>query len=253
MKKNLIKKQIYLMGMSTILSAVSITGCSKELAVSEDYDVLVQEEHSTTNLSDEGLLQILDVPGESFQLYTQYSCDAASDREWRITSDKFLYITVKTLGLPKDTSVYIDNVHIDTSIKSKYAAFDGILQDTMDDRVHSSQLIGFYISDKAAYYGVNAIEGTNSTFISGTHYGNASYSGGSVTEKRYTEADYMEKEVYANKFQIVYDLLVKGPEDVDYRNISVKTDFLVPVTTTQITYEKNSEQHTKEYSLDLKK
>lgn len=217
-------------------SMISLCACEgKELAANEKYDIVTQQ--TGDNDLAMGLTQTLDVPGRNFKLVTEYACDDESKREWRITSDKFLYFNVRTEGLEAGTEVYIDNIHIDTSVKSKYAVMDGILQDSMDDHVHSSQLIGFPISDTTKYYGVNAIEGCNETFIKGTIHGYSGYINGEVTEKRYTESKYLELGVYANKIQIVYDLLVKGPNDKDFSNISVSTDFLVPVTETEVTYE----------------
>jgi len=216
-------------------SMFSLTACEgKEMAPEEEYDVVIQGDDSSFS---KGLTQTLDVPGQSFKLVTEYNCDSASKREWRITSDKFLYYSVKTSGLLEGTEVYIDNVHIDTSVKSKYASVDGILQDSMDDHVHSSQLVGFPVSDTTLYYGVNAIEGCNQDFIKGTFYGYNGYSSGEIEEKRYTESDYIEMGVYANKIQIVYDLLVKGPNDKDFSNISVATDFIVPITESEIKYQ----------------
>ena len=210
-------------------SILTLCGCSPhELAPDEEYDT-VSISSGDSSLSAE-LKQILDVPGQDFKLVTLYSCDNASKREWRITSDKFLYLEVSTQGLPENVEVYIDNVHIDTSIKSKYAVMDGILQDSMDDHVHSSQLVGFPISDNTSYYGVNAIEGSNEQFIQGTLHGYNGYLNGDVSSKRFTEQKYLELGVYANKIQVVYDLLVKGPNDKDFSNVSVCSDFLVPVT-----------------------
>lgn len=94
-----------------------LSGCTeKELAPTEDYDVVNTD--STSDLSS-GLTQVLDVPGEDFKLVTEYSCDSTSKRTWRVTSDKFLYFNVRTEGLPSDTEVYIDNVHVDTTVKSE--------------------------------------------------------------------------------------------------------------------------------------
>lgn len=234
MEKGKIKNlKIRAIALTLAFGALStLSGCVQhELAAEEEYDV-VQSIDGDDDLS-VGLEQVLPVPGEDFKLVTQYSCDDVSKREWRVTSDKFLYFNVCTQGLPEDTLVYIDNIHIDTSIKSKYAAMDGILQDSMDDHVHSSQLIGFPISDTTMYYGVDAIEGCNETFIKGSYHGFNGYSSGTISEKRYTESDYIDGKVYANKFQIVYDLLVKGPNDPDFYNVSVKTDFIVPVTSTE--------------------
>ena len=218
-------------------SVISLCGCElgTELAADEQYDI-IENQNGDDNLT-MGLTQVLDVPGEDFQLVTQYSCDDASKRQWRITSDKFVYFSAKTEGLPEGTEVYIDNIHIDTSVKSKYAAMDGILQDSMDDHVHSSQLIGFPISNEVSYYGVNAIEGCNETFIKGSYHAINGYASGSVSERRYSENDYLDRGVYANKIQIVYDLLVKGKNDKEFSNVSVSTDFLVPVTEKEVMYE----------------
>lgn len=221
---------------SSMFTLCSCSEIGRELAAQETYDIVQQSENNGSDLST-GLKQILNVDGHDFKLVTEYSCDDESKREWRITSDKFLYIKVYTEGLPEGTEVFIDNVHIDTYTKSKYALMDGILQDSMDDRVHSSQLIGFPISDTISYFGVNAIEGCNETFIKGSYYGMYSYSSGSVAQRRYTEKDYLDKGVYANKIQIVYDLLIKGPNDKDFANVSVPTDFIVLVTNTEVSYE----------------
>ena len=115
---------------------------------------------------------------------------------------------------------------------------DGITQDSMDDRIHNSQLIGFPISDTMVYNGVNAIEGSNQTFISGSFYGFYGYTNGSISERRYTEEDYMEAGVYANKIQAVYDLLIKDGDEPNFRNVSVPSDFLVSVSSQDIQHMK---------------
>jgi hypothetical protein len=236
--KNL-KINVGALALLATISLATLTGCSgKELAPVENYDVVGEHQVEDNGLLSRGLIQTLDVQGESFKLKTEYSCDSETQRAWRVTSDKFLYLKIYTENLPEDYEVYIDNIHIDTSIKSKYASVDGILQDTMDDRIHNAQMIGFPIGNDICYYGVNAIEGCNNEFIQGTFYGYSGYSTGTVTQERYTEADYKDLGVYANKVQIVYDLLVKGSADTDYRNISVSTDFIVPISDYEIEYEK---------------
>lgn len=57
-----------------------------------------------------------------------------------------------------------------------------------------------------------------------------------LMKKRFTEATYRDLGVFANKFQIVYDLLIKGPNDKDFRNTSVKNDFIVRVSDYEIEY-----------------
>lgn len=225
------------------VSTLSLAGCDSELAPQEEYDKITQTEDNQ-GLS-KGLVQKIEVPNNDFKLITEYTCDADTKRQWRITSDKFLYIKAYTEGLDEDTLVYIDNVHIDTSIKSKYAVMDGILQDSMDDHVHSSQMIGFPIADDTYYYGVNAIEGCNQEFIQGSIYGINGKSNGSISSERFTEKDYVDiYGVFGNKIQIVYDLLIKKKDEKDFSNVSVCTDFIVEVSKEEV----NTDEKQKTYS-----
>lgn len=220
------------------ITLLSLSGCTKEieLAPQETYDVMNRNENN--EFLSAGLIQELEVPGEVFKLVTEYSGKSDSERLWRVTSNKTLYLKVYTENLPTDTKVYIDNIHVDTSIKSEIAAMDGILQDSMDDRVHNAQMIGFPVGNDIYYYGAVAVEGNNEKFISGTFYGYNGYYGGTVQQKRYTEKEYREKfRVTHTKFHIIYDLLVKGPKDEVPRNISVETEFLVPISQEEIAIE----------------
>lgn len=165
------------------ISLSTLSGCTYELTPEEEY-----EELNATEMSlDETLVQTIEVPDEEFKLVAEYALalnNEDEDKIWRITADKFLYLKVNTENLPNDTQVYIDNIHIDTSIRSYYACIDGIKQDEMDDHIHNSQMVGFPIGDNIYYHGVNSIEGSNETFIKGTVYGYNNYINGSIDEKK---------------------------------------------------------------------
>lgn len=233
--KKISAKGAILLGMSMIL-ATSVYGCYEEevpVVNTETYDII---DPNAVNAEGEllftsGLVKELPVKGETFKLIVVFSNEFAETRSWNITSDKFLNFAINTQGLPAGYEVYIDNVHIDTFLKANNSQMDGILQDTMDDRIHNSLMYGFPISDSAVCYGINLIEGANENFIDISYYGfymNSYYMGGSSSEKRrYDEEDYMDYGVYGNKVSTVIDLLVKGPNDKDFRNISVATDFVV--------------------------
>lgn len=213
----------------------ALTGCEdKEMASPNIYDTIDTNTDSDTLAN--GYRQVKSVDGEDFDLVIDYKCDLEEQENWTITSDKKLTMEIKTENLPKDYKVFIDNVHTDTSIIASNAAFNGVLQDTMDDRIHNSLMLGFPISDNINYISANAIEGCNESFISGTYYGAQGYSNGSFTQKRYTESDYQKLGVYANKISIVYDLLIKGPNDIDYKNVSLDTEFIVYTSDVEIEY-----------------
>lgn len=225
------KKKLTALGLGFVLATTCLTGCVSENITNDAtalYDVISQEENENW------VPQELEVPGEDFKLVTEYSCDENSKKTWTITADKTLYITAYTKGLPENTRVWIDNVHIDTSIISSYEEMNGIMQDTMDDRIHNSQMMGFPISDDTEYYGVNAIEGSNETFINGSFYGFYGYASGNIEQERYTEEDYLEAGVYANKISAVYDLLIQDADDLEPRSVSVSSDIVV-LASNQIT------------------
>lgn len=227
------KKGKYVLVAAAVVGTISLTGCSAtELSTNNNvsYDTI---DTTDTEALEEGITQVLDVPGEDFKLVVQYKCELQEDERWTVTSDKQLNMEVRTDSLPSDTKVYIDNIHTDTTICSYYPQIDGITQDTMDDRIHNSQMLGFPIGNDTYYYGVDAIEGSNDSFVQSTTYAYTSYYGKSEYKlKRYTESDYLELGVYANKFQFVYDLLIQGPNDETPRCVSVNTDFIVNITST---------------------
>lgn len=209
--KNMLKKAscVLVVGAMTFC----LTGCmEREVSTNANtsYDII----DTTSNEGlENGITQIIDVPGESFKLVVNYECELKDGEKWTVTSDKKLNIEIRTDGLPAGIEVYIDNVHTDTTICSYYPQVDGVTQDTMDDRIHNAQMLGFPISDSNAYVGINQIEGQNETFISGFVHGYNGYSSGSVSEKRFLESDYLEKAVYANKITSIIDLIiVKGEE-----------------------------------------
>lgn len=217
--------------LSMLIAASTLSGCAPEKSVKENLDVL------SINTVDEkgfvGLRQVLDVPGEDFKLIAEYNTDLASQRSWRITSNKFLYLKVYTQGLGTERKAYLDNVHIDTSIISDYAVADGVIQDTMDDRIHNSLMYGFPIGDDTSYHGVNVIEGMNDSFVRTTYYITNGLAWSNSIEKRYTESDYVDKmKVTGNKVQIVYDVLLQDGDEVP-RNISIPSDFKVSIVPEQ--------------------
>ena len=189
--------------------AVCLSGCmSREVSTNANvsYDVI---DTMNNDLATTGIQQVLDVPGENFKLVVNYKCVLEDNARWTVTSDKEMYMDVCTDGLDPDTKVFIDNVHIDTTIRSYYPAVDGITQDTMDDRIHNSQMVGFPISDTNTYSNVNVIEGQNESFMSGSYYGFYGYGSGNISQKRYVESDYLRRGVYANKINSVIDLIIE--------------------------------------------
>ena len=235
-------------GKGRLIAAVScivicLTGCATELADVAKKDTMTSSSQIEVRESDlfyqtigefrgDTLTMQTDVPGESFQLETVFSTDDYSVENWKTTDVKTLNLCAYTDGLPAGTEVYIDNVHIDSVIKSIYAAFDALPIDSMDDRTHTSMYPGFPISDRLKYRGVFAIGGYSETLIHGYSYGyrlkNSGVSSGYIEESRITEKRLQNSAVYANMFQIVWDLWIQKPGEPNPYMTSVKTEFLIP-------------------------
>lgn len=210
--RKLSKRGKYVLVAGCLGVSLLLSGCGpKEVSTNADIDYDIIDSGNEQAL-EEGVVQIKEVPGQDFKLVIEYKCELEEDEKWIVTSDKKLNIEICTDGLPEGYSAYIDNVHIDTTICSKYPTMDGITQDTMDDRIHNSLMLGFPIADDVRYSNINQIAGQNDTFISGTVMGMNGYSSGSVSEKRFVESDYLSYAVYANKISSIIDLIVVKPD-----------------------------------------
>lgn len=214
------------LSLTIALSASTVlSGCGEGVSVIED----ATEIYDTIDSNDGEIEiepQVLDVKGEDFKLVVEYDLDEDTSKKWRITDNKKIYTEVYTEGLDKDTKVWIDNVHTDTTLVASNEIMNGITQDTMDDRIHNSLMYGFPISDTVKYSGSNQIDGQNDTFISGSFYGFNGYSSGSIDEQRYTEENYLEHGVYGNKISSTYDLLIQKGDNEPYVT-SVDSDIVV--------------------------
>ncbi len=249
--KNKVERRIYLLALSAMLAASS-AGCDYQnyelSADTSNIDLLqTNEDGENAETLKKGVTQVKKVPGEQFNLVINYK---SGEDKWQINANKKLYVEIKTENLPDNLEVYIDNIHMDTSIVSTKAGFDGIMQDTMDDRIHNSLMYGFPIDNNHSYFGVNEIEGQNETFISGYYYGNMYYSYGEVEQKRYLESDYLKNGVWANKIDTVIDIIIVDKNNNNVlRTVSVDSSLLVAVND-KITFRQNDEYVTYDYDKD---
>lgn len=225
-----IKKLKKVLGTSIVLSTLSLNACSSSLEladnVDEIYDAIGGEEGYDVADVDKVFKQINSVPGEDFKLIVEYSFNLEQKTDWTITAPKKLIMKSYTEGLDENTKVYIDNIHTDTSTVATYTTMNGILQDSMDDHIHNSLMLGFPISDEVSHYCVNQIEGQNDTFVSGSIYAVNGYTNGNISERRLEESDYLEYGVYGSLISSTYDLLIqKG--DMEPYGIDVDATVIV--------------------------
>ena len=231
-------------GMSLVMSSCA----PKEMAPETKLDFL------KTDVTDvgadtlaKGIEDVKDVNGEDFKLVINYM---AGDSAWHINANKKLYFSIKTQGLSDKLDVYIDNIHMDTYIISSKAGFNGINQDSMDDRIHNSLMYGFPINDTKSCFCINSIDGENEQFIKGYSYGDQYYTSGSITQRRRLESDYLEDGVYANEIDAIIDLIIvdKASKEV-LRQVSVDSSLGVYINN-EVEFEEEGKYVTYKYNKD---
>lgn len=216
-------KKRYLTILVACALGLGITGCEPVEEVPEDKKLEKLE-----NLSGNSLEKTHNIDG--MKLTTTYNTGDYNLKRWRITDSKVINMTAKLSNAPEGATVLIEHVHIDMSLKSKDPQLDGLAQDSMDDSYHGMSQDGFFIDEKYEYENTFAIEGFSKELIDGWMFVAGSFGTGSVSDERLTENSLIRYgKVYANKMQVIYDVLVKYEGEEFYHVESITDEFLIPV------------------------
>jgi hypothetical protein len=211
-----------------VLALVLIAGaCDDEAAPVNNVDAGLPK--LTQNLEN-GLTRVITLPGEKFTVTTTYTTPYRGS--WNITDNKSLDLALRLSGsVPEGAIVYVEHFHADVTLMSTKAAFNGMIQDSMDDSMHGGSEPGFLVSATYPYATSFSIDGYSQTLISGWSFQNGDFGTGEISEKRLTENN-LKKDggVTGNKLTFVYDLLVKYPNDAGFHKVAVTDAFAVPVS-----------------------
>ena len=221
------KKVLLVIGLVGVLT---LTGCSyTEEYIPEDTEIYVMNvDDNMKTFTVEP--QVLDVPNENFKLVCKYDTGRYGFDKWRVTDSKSISMTVSTKDLPERYDVYIDHVHADISLASSKPMINGIIQDSMDDSVHSERERGFCIGNETTYNNIFAIEGYTEQFYQLWGYAFSDYGMMQSTYERLTENNIIKLGTYGEKLQIVYDLAIKAPDEADYHFVSVLSEMVIPIS-----------------------
>lgn len=214
----------YLITLITIVLVFGLVGCHTETVPEEkNLEVLNTLDGSTLEKTHEI---------EDLKFITTYDTGDYDLSRWRITDSKTINMTAKVTNVPEGATILIEHVHIDMSLKSTNPQLDGLSQDSMDDSYHGTSQDGFWINEKYPYQNKFAIEGFSKDLIDGWTFVCGSYGYGSISQERLTEKNLTTYgKVYANKMQVVYDILIKYPKEDFYHVVSVLGEFLIPIST----------------------
>ena len=213
----------YLITLITIVLVFGLVGCHTETVPEEkNLEVLNTLDGSTLEKTHEI---------EDLKFITTYDTGDYDLSRWRITDSKTINMTAKVTNVPEGTTILIEHVHIDMSLKSTNPQLDGLSQDSMDDSYHGTSQDGFWINEKYPYQNKFAIEGFSKDLIDGWTFVCGSYGSGSISQERLTVKNLTTYgKVYANKMQVVYDILIKYPKEDFYHVVSVLDEFLIPIS-----------------------
>ena len=210
--------------IASVFALFCLTGCLEGETVPEEKNLEVLTPLNGSTLEKKHNIE------ESFDFITTYNTGDYDLNRWRITDSKVINMTAKISNVPEGATVLIEHVHIDMSLKSTNPQLDGLSQDNMDDSYHGVSQDGFYISEKYEYQNKFAVEGFSKDLIDGWMFAVGSYGAGSISQERLTERTLVEYgDVYANKMQVVYDILVKYEGEEYYHVVSILDEFLIPV------------------------
>lgn len=206
----------------SILAAFCLVACGEETVPKEEQLEVLDPLKGSTLEKTHAI--------DDFKLVTTYDTGNYNLSRWRITDSKNINMSAQVQGLPEGATVLIEHVHIDMSLKSTNPQLDGLSQDSMDDSFHGSSQDGFWVSEKYPYQNIFAIEGFSKDLIDGWGFVTSDYGTYSLESERLTEKNLILKgDVYANKMQVVYDLLIKYANENLYHVVSISDEFLIPV------------------------
>ena len=218
------KKRLIGIMVAGIISATLLTGCGEEETVKKETKIPTLSTVSGSVLENSKELE------NGMKLVTTYDVGDYSLERWRITDSKMINMSAKLENMPKNAEVFIEHVHIDMALKSTNPQLDGLSVDNMDDSFHGNTQDGFVINETYEYKNKFAIEGFSKDLISGWGFVCGDYGTSSLYEKRLTERNLIVLgNVYANKLQAVYDVLIKYEGEKYFHTISVDNEFLIPV------------------------
>ena len=217
------KKRI-LVAMIVALASFNLTGCLEEETVPEEKNLEVLNSLKGSTLEKTHKI-------EGFEFVTTYDTGDYDLSRWRITDSKAVNMKAGVKNLPSGATVLIEHVHIDMSLKSTNPQLDGLSQDNMDDSYHGTSQDGFLVSDEYQYQNMFAVEGFSKDLIDGWGFVCGDYGATSIDQERLSEKNLvLYGDVYANKMQVIYDVLVKYAGEEFYHVVSVMDEFLIPVT-----------------------
>lgn len=128
---------------------------------------------------------------------------------WKITDNKDLLLFLEIVNQPVDVIVYVEHMHADVTIHAYEEQLDGLLQDTMDDKLHAGDQPGFWVDPYHRYEEIFAVEGYSKWLIEGWMWFYSGWGSGKTDERRLTEENIIKAGAVGSQITVVYDILIE--------------------------------------------
>jgi len=146
---------------------------------------------------------------------------------WKITDNKNLWIKLEVIEQPSNWTILVEHMHADCTIEATSQTVDGILQDVMDDKMHTGTQEGFYVSPKYPYIECFSVEGYSKWLIDAWMFIFSGYGAGGATEERLTEKNLRDEGAVGSEFTIIYDVLIKAENESYFHKEIIRDNFIV--------------------------
>lgn len=184
----------------------------------ERQEALLSDDTVVNNVSKNTIRRTYQV--ENFDFITTYSTGTYDLDKWKFTDSKAIDVSAEVKNVPKGTTILINNIYINMTLKSTNDKIDEtVIQYCKNDSYVGKQQDGFFINETYHYQKTFLINGLNEDFIDNWY----SLRYGTLSE------EYLVDKFYANKIQILYDLLIKNEGEELYHRVSVSEEFTIPV------------------------
>ncbi len=193
MEKRALRNTLLIVLLSFIIS-VSVTYCLFNQAAAEP--TLVDGISFTHRLDADVVIK------------TTYSTTYGAEF-WTITDNKDLLMFLEVVSQPSDVTVYVEHMHADVTIHAYDEQLDGLLQDTMDDKLHAGDQPGFWVDPDHRYEEIFAVEGYSKWLIEGWMWFYSGWGSGKTEERRLTEENIIKAGAVGSQITVVYDILIE--------------------------------------------
>jgi len=144
-----------------------------------------------------------------------------------ITDNKKLIIESKVLEQPSNLTLLIEHMHVDASIFALTGDVKGKPYSYMDDKTHTGDQPGFYITPQYHYREIYSIQGADEYNIEGWGIMIKCWGYDSLEEYRASEDNLLSRGAKGTDISVAFDVAIKRPDETYFHKDMITDDFII--------------------------